>query len=63
MTQSVTNTSYRDKMLIMRAAQGFYPIQASGTRPLAEEAMDHGALNPHIHTIEDIDGNILWRRQ
>ena len=54
---------FRSHVLIIHADEGWYPIQASGSKPLAEEAADHGALNSRIQRIEDIDENILWRRQ
>lgn len=57
------DTNYGKRTLIMRAAKGWYPIEACGEKPLADEAADHGALNSHIHTIEDAEGNILWSRQ
>lgn len=50
-------------VLIMRTKDGFYPIDASGTKDIREEAADHGMLNSHIIAIEDIDGNVLWRQQ
>lgn len=43
---------------VMRTADGWYPIQPS-TRCRAE---DHGKLNDHITSIEDADGNVLWKR-
>lgn len=44
---------------IMFTADGFYPIQPSKRcRP-----EDHGALNPHILRIEDIEGNVIWKRE
>jgi hypothetical protein len=54
---------YRNRILIMRTRNGWYPIEASGLKPLKDEAQDHGMLNSHIDSIEDIDGNILWRKQ
>lgn len=63
MTQSDTNSRYRRQTLIMRVNEGFYPIMSAGKRPLKEEAQDHGKLNSHINSIEDVDGNVLWRRQ
>lgn len=43
---------------VMRTLDGFYPIQPSDRcRP-----EDHGALNPHVVSIEDIEGNVLWDR-
>jgi hypothetical protein len=63
MTSNDTNSRNRQKMLIMRTAAGWYPIEASGTKPLKDEAQDHGMLNGHIVSIEDIDGNVLWRKQ
>lgn len=45
---------------IMRTRDGhFYPIQPSDRcRP-----EDHGRLNDHVTSIEDVDGNTIWRRQ
>jgi hypothetical protein len=31
--------------------------------PAKDEAKDHGMLNSHVTSIEDIDGNVLWRKQ
>jgi len=45
-------------MWIMRTADGWYPIQPSDKC----KPEDHGRLNPHIVTIEDVDGNVLWTR-
>lgn len=50
-------------ILIMRTDKGFYPIQASGKKPLKDEAQDHGMLNAHITSIENVDGKTLWRKQ
>jgi hypothetical protein len=60
---TTANPSRGDKTLIMRTAAGWYPIEASGTKPLKDEARDHGLLNGHVTSIEDIDGNVLWRKQ
>lgn len=49
--------------MVMRTGERFYTIQASGTKPLREEAADHGSLNSHIKSIEDINGSVLWSRQ
>lgn len=44
---------------LMRTADGFYPIQPSERcRP-----EDHGRLNPHVMSIEDMDGKTLWKRK
>ena len=51
------------QVLIMRTADGWYPIDASGKKDIREEAADHGQLNSHITSIEDTEGNILWSRQ
>ncbi len=48
--------------LIMRCLNGFYPIEASGKKPLAEEAADHGKRNAHILRVENLEGDILWQR-
>lgn len=57
------NPGYRNRILIMRTKEGWYPIEASGTKQLKDEAPDHAELNSHILCIEDIEGNVLWRRQ
>jgi len=51
------------EVLIMRTEKGWYPIEASGTKPLKDEAQDHGMLNAHVSSIEDTEGNVLWRKQ
>jgi hypothetical protein len=43
---------------IMRTAEGWYPIQPSSKC----KPEDHGALNPHVVRIEDMEGNVLWDR-
>jgi hypothetical protein len=47
-----------DTIWIMRTADGWYPIQPSeNCKP-----EDHGRLNVHIVSIEDVNGKILWQR-
>lgn len=53
---------YAQQVLIMRTKDGFYPIRAYGKKPLKEEAADHGRLNDHLTSIEDVEGNTLWQR-
>lgn len=43
---------------IMKTADGWYPIQPS-ERCKPE---DHGNMNEHVLSIEDVDGNVLWQR-
>lgn len=43
---------------IMVTDKGFYPIQPSDR--CTPEA--HGELNDHVIRIEDISGQVLWRR-
>ncbi|MNL55924.1 hypothetical protein D3C87_1793740 [compost metagenome] len=44
---------------IMRTvACGFYPIQPSDKC----KPEDHGRLNDHVVSIEDLEGNVLWKR-
>ncbi|NSZ73912.1 DUF1653 domain-containing protein [Agrobacterium tumefaciens] len=44
---------------IMRTVDGgFYPIQPTDKC----KPEDHGKLNDHVVSIEDIDGNALWKR-
>lgn len=61
-TTSLIDEKSRHTM-IMRTGSHFYPVQASGAKPLQEEAADHGSLNHHVKCIEDIHGNVLWSRQ
>lgn len=49
-------------VLIMICKDGFYPIQASGKKPIKEEAIDHLALNKHVLRVEDANGTILANR-
>jgi hypothetical protein len=45
-------------MWIMFTKDGFYPIEPSqNCKP-----EDHGNLNPHVIRIEDLSGNVLWKR-
>lgn len=46
------------KIWIMLCADGWYPIQPSDKC----KPEDHGRLNPHVTSIEDVDGNTIWRR-
>lgn len=43
---------------IMRTLDGWYPIQP--TEQCVPE--DHGRLNDHVLSIEDLDGKTLWMR-
>ena len=43
---------------IMRTVTGWYPVQPSDKCT----PEDHGRLNPHVLTIEDTKGNVLWRK-
>lgn len=53
----------RKMMLIMRCKDGWYPIEDHADLPLADKAQAHGMRNAHVESIEDIDGNVLWRKQ
>lgn len=57
------NDPINKSVLIMRTKDGWYPINTSGTKDIREEAADHGMLNSHITSIEDAEGNVLWRQQ
>lgn len=50
--------SERPTIWIMKTADGWYPIQPSAKC----KPEDHGRLNDHILSIEDMDGNVLWKR-
>lgn len=44
---------------IMRTVNGgFYPIQPSDKC----KPEDHGKLNDHVVSIEDVEGHVLWKR-
>lgn len=47
-----------DTVWIMRTGDGFYPILPSAKC----KPEDHGALNDHVVSIEDAEGNVLWTR-
>lgn len=51
------------EILIMRTGTHFYPIEASGLRALKDEARDHGERNSHVASVEDSQGNVLWKRE
>jgi hypothetical protein len=42
----------------MKTAEGWYPIQPSEKC----KPEDHGALNDHVLSIEDANGNVIWTR-
>jgi hypothetical protein len=49
----------KDEVWIMRTYDGmFYPVQPSEMCKPEE----HGQLNPHVKSIEDTYGNVLWER-
>jgi len=54
----MTENKLRQTFWIMRTADWFYLIQPS-TKCKPE---DHGELNPHVMSIEDEDGKVIWRR-
>lgn len=47
------------RTVIFRRAEGWYPIQVRENEDLAK----HAELNPGTLTIEDTEGNVLWRPQ
>ncbi|NSY48503.1 hypothetical protein [Agrobacterium tumefaciens] len=53
-----TENKMLDTLWIMRTANGFYPIQPSEKC----KPEDHAALNDHLTSIEDLEGNVLWKR-
>ena len=44
---------------IMVTDTGFYPIQPSDRC----EPADHGAPNPHVKEIRDMDDMVIWKRE
>lgn len=52
-------TKLKNTIWIMHTKDGhFYPIQPS--EKCTPEA--HGNLNDHVASIEDLNGNVLWKR-
>ena len=51
-----------DEALIIHVEKGWYPIPALSIIPLEQQEKDHGEINPHIMSISDINGKILWTR-
>lgn len=51
-----------DEVMIFFREGGWYPVQGCLGKPLAAQAADHAGFNPETVRIEDIDGNVLWRR-
>jgi hypothetical protein len=51
-------TKLLDTCWIMRTKDGWYPIQPSEKC----KPEDHGLLNDHVVSIEDMDGKVLWKR-
>jgi len=49
-----------DTVWIMRTYDGyFYPVQPSELC----KPEDHGELNSHVKSIEDVEGNVIWERK
>lgn len=55
----MTASALLDTVWIMRTANGFYPIQPS----ILCKPEDHGAINPHVLSIEDAQGRVIWERK
>lgn len=47
------------RIWIMLTKDGFYPVEP--TKKCKPE--DHGRLNDHVISIQDINGNVLWERK
>lgn len=55
----MTEAKLTPTVWIMKVKNGFYPIQPSDhCKPET-----HGKLNPHVLSIEDAEGNVLWKRE
>lgn len=50
------------ELMIFFRAEGFYPIQGVIGVPLAKQAKDMAEINPGTLRVEDVCGNVLWRR-
>lgn len=48
------------RTVIFFRKEGFYQIQLSGLKSVAEEVADHVALNPGTLRVEDFDGDVIW---
>ena len=52
-----------NQVLIMRPkAGGWYPIQALHGPSFEEQAREHGEINAHLASVEDVNGVVLWER-
>lgn len=49
-------------LLVMVTERGFYFVAALQSPSLEIQAADHGMLNAHVIRVEDVDGNVLWKR-
>lgn len=58
MIEQLEKLELLDTVWIMKTKDGFYPIRPS-TKCKPEV---HGELNPHVVSIEDVDGRTIWRR-
>lgn len=64
MSADANSLMLSDEIMIMRPKAGvWYPIQAVKGKALADQAREHGELNKHLARIEDVNGNVLWRRE
>lgn len=54
----MSKNKLRDTVWIMITAEGWYPVQPSEKC----KPEDHGDLNDHILSIEDIKGRTIWKR-
>jgi hypothetical protein len=48
-----------DIVWVMKTKDGWYPIQPSEKC----KPEDHGRLNDHVMSIEDMTGKVLWKRE
>jgi hypothetical protein len=48
-----------DTVWVMKTKDGWYPIQPSEKC----KPEDHGRLNDHVMSIEDMTGKVLWKRE
>lgn len=59
----IAEQPHPEATMIFVRSEGWYPVMGLRSRPLAEQAAEHAALNPGTLWVEDMRGNVLWRRR
>jgi hypothetical protein len=60
MTDEELRICIKNRVLIMRRAEGFYFIAALPDVPLRKQAQDNAKANPGTVSVESVFGEVLW---